>query len=303
MGYGHSMSEAASIVVATDFSPHARNAVNRAAQLAETASTSLTLVHVLPGDALEQMRSWLGGGNPAEARLLEEARLRLQESARVLAAARHVPVEAVVGAGSVPAEILREADERDASLIVLGARGTGFMRRLVLGTMAERLMQRTTRPLLVVRQSPHERYRRVLVAVDFSPWSAQALAAAQRVAPDAQLVLTSVYQVPFEGQLQRAGVAQTRVDAFREQARAEATRRVHALAEQAGLRAAQWQACVVEGDASFKIVEMEQECDCDLVVLGKHGTSVVVDTLLGSVTRHVLAEGTSDVLISTRRDA
>lgn len=297
------MTEPASIVVATDFSAHARNAVNRAVQLAGPASARLVLVHVLPGDALEQVRQWLGAGSPAEAGLLEDARHRLQDTVQALAAAHPVTVEAVVGSGSVPGEILREADERDARLIVLGARGAGFMRRLVLGTMAERLMQRTIRPLLVVRQSPHERYRRVLVAVDFSPWSAQALAAAQRVAPDAQLVLTTVYQVPFEGKLRLAGVEQARVDAYREQARAEATRRVHTLAEQAGLRPGQWQPCVVEGDATFKIIEMEQECDCDLVVVGKHGTSVIVDTLLGSVTRYVLAEGSADVLISTRRDA
>jgi len=39
--------------------------------------------------------------------------------------------------------------------------------------------------------------------------------------------------------------------------------------------------------------------DCDLVVLGKHGRSAAEDLLLGSVTKHVLAEGRSDVLVAT----
>jgi nucleotide-binding universal stress UspA family protein len=36
-------------------------------------------------------------------------------------------------------------------------------------------------------------------------------------------------------------------------------------------------------------------------VLGKHGQSATEELLLGSVTKHVLAEGRSDVLISTRQ--
>ncbi|HSC01147.1 MAG TPA: universal stress protein, partial [Burkholderiaceae bacterium] len=98
-----------------------------------------------------------------------------------------------------------------------------------------------------------------------------------------------------------AGVEESRVALYREQARAETTRRLHALAERTGLRPAQWQACVVEGDPSFRLVEKEQEFDCDLIAVGKHGTSMAVDLLLGSVTHHVLAEGSADVLISSAR--
>ena len=60
---------------------------------------------------------------------------------------------------------------------------------------------------------------------------------------------------------------------------------------------------MVEGDASLRIVENEQSHDCDLVVLGKHGQSATADLLLGSVTKHVLAEGSADVLVSTRLSA
>ena len=42
---------------------------------------------------------------------------------------------------------------------------------------------------------------------------------------------------------------------------------------------------------------MEQEYDADLVVVGKHGTHITEELLLGSVTKHVLAEAQGDVLI------
>lgn len=297
------MNPPASILAATDFSAPARHAADRAARLAHETGAALTLMHVLPGETVAQLRRWLGAGHEAEQRVLDEARQRLRALADELHAARRVPVTAVDASGPVVEEILQRADALDAALLVLGARGVGFLRRLVLGTTAERLMRRTTRPLLVVRQSAHEPYRRVLVALDFSPWSAEALAIARRIAPRARLALLSVFQVPFEEKLRFAGVDTATVDHYRRQARAEASHGVQALARAAGLRSGQWDECVVEGDPSLRIVELEQELDADLVVLGKHGRSAGVDLLLGSVTKHVLAEGSVDVLVSTRGGA
>lgn len=296
------MPPTAPVIAATDFSPQARQAAERAARLAHETGAPLALVHVLPGDTLEALRAWLGSDTGPEQAMQAEARAALAAQATELKARRHVEPAAVCNAGPVLDEILREAEARDAGLLVLGARGAGFLRRLVLGSTAERLMRRSTRPLLVVRQAPHEAYRRALVAVDFSPWSAPAVALAHRIAPHAQLVLLAAYEVPFGEKLRYAGVDDATVERYREAARLDATRRVHALAEACGLRAAQWTARVVEGDASLRIVEQEAELGCDLVVLGKHGRAAGVDLLLGSTTRHVLAEGSSDVLVSTARD-
>jgi nucleotide-binding universal stress UspA family protein len=287
------------IVAATDFSAHARHAADRAARLAHETGAALTLLHVLPGDALAQLQQWLGPASGAEQQLQHDAAQQLQQLVAELTAARHAQVLAQHATGPVLDEILRVAQALDAGLLVLGARGSGFLRRLVLGTTTERLMRRTTRPLLVVRQLPHERYRRALVALDFSPWSLGALRLARQVAPHAQLVLASVFQVPFEEKLRFAGVDAGTVALYRDQARQVATQRLHALAHAAGLQPGQWQACVVEGDASMRLVEQEGERDCDLVVLGKHGQSATADLLLGSVTKHVLAEGSADVLVST----
>lgn len=291
------------VLVATDFSPHARHAAERGARIAHEKNAPLALVHVLPGEALASLRQWLGVANAPEVQMMAAAREQLARLAAELQTSRHVEASSSVAAGAPVDEVLREAERLDARLIVLGARGTGFLRRLVLGTTAERLLRRTERPLLVVRQTPHEPYRRVLVALDFSPWSGQALALARRIAPHAHLVLLHAFEVPFEEKLRFAGVDTATIEAYRQKARAEATQAVHRLADAAGLKPAQWQPCVVEGEASLRLIEKEQELDCDLVVLGKHGLAATVDLLLGSVTKHVLAEGTADVAVSTAHTA
>jgi nucleotide-binding universal stress UspA family protein len=98
-------------------------------------------------------------------------------------------------------------------------------------------------------------------------------------------------------------VKETAIRHYREQRRLQATQAVHALAAACGLQPGQWEACVVEGEASQRILEQEQEQDCDLVVLGKHGQSMTEELLLGSVSKHVLAEGSTDVLVSTAHQA
>ncbi|WP_296893012.1 universal stress protein [Thiobacillus sp.] len=54
----------------------------------------------------------------------------------------------------------------------------------------------------------------------------------------------------------------------------------------------------VHGAATLRILEHEQTMDADLIVMGKHGQSVMEELLLGSVTQHVLKHSSSDVLIA-----
>lgn len=232
------MSRLGPILAATEFPAPARHAIDRAARLAQETGAPLTLMHVLPGAALQQLRQWLGAGHAMEEHLRDSARQQLRHLADELKATRHVSAQTVHGVGSVLDDILGQAGALDAALVVLGARGAGFMRRLALGSTSERLLRRTTRPPLAVRQTPHQPYRHVLVAPDFPPWSARAIPPARLVAPHARLLLFSAYQVPFEEKLHFAGVDAATIDHYRRQTRADAVQRAHALAAASGLRPA-----------------------------------------------------------------
>lgn len=297
------MSSTSALLAATDFSAPARHAADRAARLARDMGVDLALMHVVPGPALQELRRWLGQDHEVERQVHEEASRQLSALASELQAHRHVRARSILASGGVLDAIVQEADAMDAGLLVLGARGTGFLRHLTLGSTSERLLRRTRRPVLIVRQTPHAVYRRVLVAVDFSGWSLLAVQLARRVAPRARLLLFHAFQVPFEEKLRFAGVDAATIERFRQQATATATGQLHALAAAGGLKPGDWEPCLVEGDASLRIIEHEQEQDCDLVVLGKHGQSAAEDLLLGSVCKHVLAQGSTDVLVSTAHAA
>ncbi|TCS69998.1 nucleotide-binding universal stress UspA family protein [Sulfuritortus calidifontis] len=288
------------ILAATDLSGPARHAVDRAYRIAGATSAELTLMHVVNQGGLDALRQALGGQTAVvEQRILDEAREALTRLASELGRVPAIQTNTRLATGTVLAAILDQADAQDADLLVVGSRGESFLRHLLLGATAERLLRRTRRPVLVVKQTPHEAYRRVLVPVDFSPWSAAAVHLAQSVAPGAELVLLHAYEAPFEGKLRYAGVDEATIVLYQDTMQRDAQMRMQALISELALAPGVARIDVRHGDASQIILEQEQLTDCDLIVMGKHGAGMVEELLLGSVTKHILAESTGDVLVST----
>lgn len=289
------------LLAATDLSAPSRHAAQRAALLARDAGARLELLHVVEAGALEQLRHLLGQqAAPVAERLLAEAREELARLAADVGAPLGVRPGVHLASGPVLQEITSQADALDADLLVVGARGAGFMRHLLLGTTAERLLRKTLRPLLLVRQVPHERYRRVLVPVDFSPWTQQAMRMARAVAPDAEIVLFHAYEVPFEGKLRFAGVDDAEILRYRAAAEREAQENLRQALREAGWSPDGVHLLAVHGEAATRVLEQEEERDADLIVMGKHGKGITEELLLGSVTKHILAEARCDVLVAQR---
>lgn len=287
-----------SILAATDLSPESRHAVDRAAALAGMLGAHLAVVHALPSDPLDEVRGWLGMAQLAETMRVEAAR-ELQAQVEAVRGRHPLAIEHELRVGRVLDEILACADARGADLVVVGARGASRLRRLALGTTAERLLRRSRRPVLVVRRLAHGPYRRLLLPVDFSPWSDAAVRLARAIAPDAHLCLLHAWQVPFEGKLRLAGLDDATIDQHRRDAEYGARRLLDALAAAHGLGDGRWTPVLVHGEPWSAIAEAEQAQDIDLVVIGKHGRNVAEELLLGSVTKGVVTDATADVLVAT----
>ncbi len=291
------------LLVATDLSAPARHAALRAAQLAGQTGAKLELVHVLENNTLTELRRLLGEQSGAmEEQIRAQARQALTELACDIHQSDSVSAGCHLVEGPVLAAIIGQADSLGANLLVVGARGAGFMRHWLLGATAERLLRKTLHPILVVKQAPHEAYRRVLVPVDFSPWSLAAVRLVQQLSPQAQLILLHACEVPFEGKMRFAGVDEETIRQHRETIQHEALARLHQVAADAGLAQAHWRPVVVQGNPSQCILEQEEERGADLIVLGKHGSGMTEELLLGSVTKHVLSQARSDVLVAQSED-
>ncbi len=289
------------ILAETDLSALARHAVSRAALIAAETGARLSLQHVVNVGAFDALRHLLDSESAGlQEKLLEEVRGEVQLLVAEMARRYGVSPDVHLTVGSVQGEIDRHADAIDADILVLGARGAGFVRELLLGSTTERVLRKTRRSLLVVKQMAHETYRRVLLPIDFSPRSIDALHRAQAVAPQAEFVLLHAFEVPFEGKLRYAGVEESSLSSLRIQAKRDATAKMNELVVAAGVDEARVRRLVLHGDATMQILAQELEQDCDLIVIGKRGLGLLEELLLGSVTKHVLAQSSADVLVIDR---
>lgn len=292
------------LLVATDLSSSSVHAVDRGFLIASKCGAKYAVLHALGLDALAPLREYLGADAPAVSQRISDAvRVELtrilEDSSRNRGVSAHLELVAAMAATSVP----EYADTIDADLILVGAHGKGFLQRLLLGSTVSRLLRTSRRPLLVVKEPCRAPYKRILVAADFSPATVRAIQLAKEVSADAHLILLNVFDVPFEGKLRIAGVSDEVIHRYRIEARQRALTQLHSTAKAAGVPIAGYEAVVRHGDANRQILAEEESRDCDLIVMGKHGTHVTEELLLGSVTKQVLAESRSDVLVVVDRQA
>lgn len=298
------MTPTRTLLAATDFSAPARHALERAARLAQAhPAASLTLAHVVSRSALDTLRRMLPGDAAAlEANLLSEADARLKQLAATLATQYPCTIDTALVQGSALAALVDLVEAREVDLLVMGARGTHFMVELLLGSTTERVLSKSRRPLLAVKQRPQSPYRRILAPVDFSAHSAAAVNVAHAWVPDADIVLLHAFEVELESTFRFAGMDDDQIHEYRVHARSAAQVAMDAFIGMLQVPARQLTRQFAHGAATLRILEHEQTMDADLIVMGKHGQSVMEELLLGSVTKHVLSHSSSDVLIAGHAD-
>ena len=286
------------VLAATDFSPLSGHAVDRALALASAAGARCTVLHAVGLEAGALWRGVLGlDADAIAARVVENARARLQEFVQVPARDHGLAPHLVVDEGPATSAIPARTSELDADLVVVGARGAGNLRRLLVGSTTSRLLRKSDRPVLVVKTPWQGSYRRAVAAVDFSPASTATLGLARAIAPGAHVELLHILDTPYEALLATAGVAPEAIHAFHVQARQRALEQLHALGTSAGLDRDDRTVSVGHGEAAAAILERVRRSHAELVVMGKHGTHVTEELLLGSVTRRVLGECVADLLM------
>jgi nucleotide-binding universal stress UspA family protein len=286
------------ILVASDLSARARRALARARQLATQHGAALTALTVVAGvGAAASLRESARLSPGLRATILKgaTAALRRQLGGRAAERAPHIATLATIGTPFV--EIIRQARKRDAGLIVLGAHGGGFLRELLFGTTAERVIRKGDRPVLVVKRASVRPYRHVLVAVDFSETSRRALVAAAQLAPHARFQLLHAYEVSYEARLRAAGAREAEIRRLHDHYRDKARAQLEELIEASGLDRARVSASLRRGHPAAVIRRALAVDRVDLVAIGTHGLAGLRYILLGSVAEHVLREAPSDVLV------
>lgn len=142
------------ILVPVDFSECSTKALQYAIPLAKEHGASLTLLYVV--QPIYVAGEFVGVDTvQTEAALCENGAKQLAKLCQEIVG-NAVPAETVVRLGSPVTEVLEAAKSLDIDVIVISTHGRTGLKHILLGSVAERIVQRAPCPVLVVREREHE---------------------------------------------------------------------------------------------------------------------------------------------------
>ena len=133
------------ILVATDFSVQARNALEWAQRFADAFGARLILLHVIDIFSLAEMGCVMEGGTDPLGLLREQARRSMSELKTLVPNA-----ETVIREASPRPAIVDAALELNCQMIVMGTHGRSGLAHLLLGSVAEYVVRNSKVPVLAV---------------------------------------------------------------------------------------------------------------------------------------------------------
>jgi len=214
-----------------------------------------------------------------------------------------VPYRCDIREGTPANEILACAHEISSDLIVIGTHGRSGFERLVLGSVAEKVLRKAACPVLTV---PHcdavptpPLYQRILCAIDFSKCSMRALDYAMSLSQEARAHLMVAHVFELEGAMPEDWRAILSPRSVREDLQAREDERSEKLARAVPERVLS--SCTVEtvmgrGTPYREILRLASEQRSELIVLGIHGRSAADLFFLGSTTNQVVRHSRCPVL-------
>jgi len=289
------------IVLATDCSPEAGGAEVYAYALAELWGATLTIVNVLefaPGLNPEYPvnRVYLTEMMKQTTRALAEMKVRTEK--------RGISVQTRIATGIPSQEVLAAAEAEDADLVIVGTLGKTGLKHVLLGSTAERVIRASPCPVLVVRAEWLEgdqagceprpvTFKRILVPVDFSDCSLDALEYAAVVAQRAKASVTLLHVLePVSYGLDFT----LTIPGSRERKKEAVAERLAGVVTALKNMNVEADYVVRGGLPSDSILEAVRTTSADIIVMGTHGRRGLSHALYGSVAEFVLRKSRCPVL-------
>lgn len=283
---------AGAMLVGIDTSDCSRLALQWAAGVARQLDVPLRAIQAwqYPTDTVVRVgRVELPDAEHADELLTEELTALLDE---VVGEASELDVGVEVIRGPTSAALLHLA-ERHASMIVVGSRGLGGFRGLLLGSVSRQLCEHSSCPVTVVRHLPEDRDVRletIVVGVDGSGHAARALAHAGDLAERTGARIVAVHAAhgaapdPSVQPMARRG--RSLPDLMEDWC---TPLHVRGLDDH--------ESVIAEGDPRTALLQVAEERGADLVVIGSRGLGPVSKLVLGSVASSLIHQSRIPVTV------
>jgi nucleotide-binding universal stress UspA family protein len=299
------MIEIRRILCPIDFSDFSRRALDHAMAIGRWYGSTVTALHVFTPVPVPAFGPGPAGFEPIV--LTEVDREQLLADTKEFVATESAPgivTDVVLREGNTATEILTQATAMKADLIVIGTHGRSGFERLVLGSIAEKVLRKAACPVLTVpRRLPDAvpagpvLFKRIVCAVDFSDCSMQALKYALSLAQEAGGCLTVLHVLAPE-LVDPLGVGEEHVSlaALLVQREQQTRQLLDKAVPQNAVKSGKVESILVHGKAWREILNVASDRQTDLIVLGVQGRGAADLLFFGSTAHHVVRQALCPVL-------
>jgi nucleotide-binding universal stress UspA family protein len=284
------------VLLAVDGSEHAQAATSLLNDMVGELKCRITIIAVLDTPHTPRRQLLLDA--------IQQAQEALQKPGReVICGLLH---------GNAAAAICDYADDHSPNLIMLGAKGRRATMNILLGGVAQQVIEYSHHPVLIVR-SPYKGLHKILVATDGSEYSQRALQflGCLPYTSSAELHIVHVTNPypPFEAAMQPRtwlfgndiflppAVSDEESERWKDVSSAAGKNVIDEALLTIQPCAIQAKTAILIGDAATEILDYAKRSAIDLIVTGSRGLSPVQGWLLGSVSRKLVHYSSCSVLI------
>lgn len=292
------------ILVATDLSEKSDFAVSRAIEIAEKTKANLTILHVVQKMYLDNiLDNTLKKILPYSLWITtEEYKEQLMQEKFSSLSKKNINIKcAFISTGKPPIKILQYAKKNKADLLIIGAHGKYSIRDTFVGTTAEYIVKKTKCPVLIVKTSPNKPYKKILLPVDFSNPSKNALTYSLQLFPTSSLKLIHVGDYQYEELLKREKKAEemskTQINKMRKAILFYLEKKMKQFTKGHGKQVNKHPFSIILGYPGPTILNEAKKFNPDLIIMGTQGHGRIHYLFIGSVANWVLTETDKDILL------
>ena len=287
------------IMCATDFSDFSNLSLNYGMALAREFEAKLFICHIVDFSSTAMYGEAMVDITQQQQHMEQYAREQLGK----LAAGYSIKWEPLVVTGHPAEEISRMATENAVDLVVCATHGRSGLKRLILGSVAERLMRVLPCPILVIREMKPDldlkkglSMKRILVGCDFSPDSTLALNHGLSLAQEFQSELHLAHAAELPAHRQTAKSDGRTGDTNEQDLRFQLNEKLENMVSDESCNWCTLKTTVLRGQPHEALTDYAEKQDMDIIVLGVRGHSLVEKLFVGSTTDRVVRRASCPVL-------